>query len=210
MSADGKKNTVRINEQGGTTMNYEPNALNVKVEAGVNFAIQKARALQQITAVMQASQMFAQFINSKGLRVLVDNMEIKDADQLKEMADEFMLEMKKQQANQPNPVMMKMQLEQQKLQMQGQKDQSDTQIKQEQNQIAAQDVQNDTMRLILDAKQADDEQTVQLAKAATEREVHGVNTAMDMHDMQHRHAKETLETMHAIEQSDNQKPGVNE
>ena len=55
-------------------MNYDPNMLQVKVEARcVNFAMQKEIALQTIIAMSQANQGFSQFFNDVGLPVLLDN-----------------------------------------------------------------------------------------------------------------------------------------
>ena len=109
---DGKRDYKIINTdkvpqgQDEIYMGYDPNDLQVRVSAGPNAAVQKQVALEQITRMMQASPVFAEFINSKGLETIIDNMDIRGADQMKAQALEFMqeqIEKQKAQANQPNP-----------------------------------------------------------------------------------------------------------
>ena len=49
------------------SMKYDPKSLQVRIEVGANGTLEKQRALQQITQMMQASEQFANFINSVGL-----------------------------------------------------------------------------------------------------------------------------------------------
>jgi hypothetical protein len=97
VTREGKKGYVNINTSDGINLDYADNALGVRVEAGVNFAIQKSRALNNITALMQASPAFANFINTMGLPILVDNLEIRGGDQLKVMAEQYQENMQQQQ-----------------------------------------------------------------------------------------------------------------
>jgi hypothetical protein len=86
---DGKRSHMEINKKGSIYMNYDPNSLEVKVESGVNFAMQKEIALNAIISLMQASALFSQFINEQGLQVLLDNIDIRGIEGLKEKAMEF-------------------------------------------------------------------------------------------------------------------------
>lgn len=99
---DGKRTYEVINKKGSLYMNYDPDSIQVKVEAGVNFAMQKEIALQTIVNLMQASPLFAQFINTHGLQLLLDNIEIRGIEELKEKAAEFekQIEAQQQQSNQ--------------------------------------------------------------------------------------------------------------
>lgn len=85
---------------------YKSNDLQVNVEAGVNSAIQKQVALDQIIKMMQASELFSQFINTMGLETILGNMDIRGIEELKVMAMKFM-EMQQQkmeeQANKVDP-----------------------------------------------------------------------------------------------------------
>jgi regulator of protease activity HflC (stomatin/prohibitin superfamily) len=132
---EGKRSYRLINQPGGMKMEYTPDALQIKVEAGVNFAIQKNKALQQIISLSQASPLFSQFINSVGLPIIIDNMDIRGVDVLKEKADRWSQQQQAmqqqqmaQQAQQPNPVTLQAQLEQAKLQERAMADQRKAEI----------------------------------------------------------------------------------
>lgn len=94
---DGKRDYYEINKPGGIQMDYDASALEVQVEAGVNFAVQKQIALKAMIQLMQASPQFAQFMNQEGLEVLLDNLDIKGIDNIKSMAAEWMANQKKMQ-----------------------------------------------------------------------------------------------------------------
>ncbi len=182
--ADGKKSYQLINQPGGIDINYCPNELQVKVEAGVNFTVQKNRTLLQIQQMMGTSQIFDQFMNAKGLKVLVNNMDIRGQDELSTMAEEFMQEMKQNQAQQQkaqqqaqqmaqqehvakmqqmaqgNPMV---QLKQQEIQQKGQHGMADIKLK-------AQQIQDEkafrTAEIMNDAKKTDNETLAIHLKAA--------------------------------------------
>lgn len=99
---DGKRSYEVINKSGNPFMNYDPMSLEVKVEAGVNFEVQKQISLETIIQLMQTSETFAAFINQKGLGILLDNIEIRGIDGLRQAAGQYMQEMaqKQQQAEQ--------------------------------------------------------------------------------------------------------------
>lgn len=117
---DGKREYFEINKKGSLYMNYDPNNLQVKVETGVNFAMQKEIALQTIISLTQASQAFAQFFNQYGLPVLLDNIDIRGIDDLKEKAKEFQEQLQQQQqiAQKQQAQQMQMQAQQQAMSMQ--------------------------------------------------------------------------------------------
>jgi hypothetical protein len=214
---DGKRGYIPINQPGGINLNYQSNALNVRVEAGVNFAIQKSRALQQIIALCQASPLFAQFINQMGLEVLLDNLEIRGIDQLKMLAQKFMQQLQKMQqaqANQPNPMAMKTQLEQQKFQHQVQQDNMENQFRTAEIINDANANTNDRMKVILEQHQNGVNDAVQIKKADAETYKTAAELALKAHDQLHRHAKESAELennsiglAHQIKQSNQQPTG---
>lgn len=216
---DNKRSYAPINQPGGIDLMNQPVRLQVRVEAGVNFAIQKTRALQQIIALMQASPIFGQFINQEGLEILLDNLEIRGVDQLKDMAAKFMQQLKQMQAKQqgmPNPEMMKIQIEGAKLQQKAQQDQADNQFRAAEIANSAQSNQNEAEKLELQKMQLAskihgerDKNAIQREKARTERFGKAVDLALktgeNMHnreieraDMTHRHTKEAIELAHNI------------
>lgn len=95
---DGKRSYQTINKPGSPYMNYDAMNLEVKVEAGVNFAVQKQISLETIIQLMQTSEAFAAFINTKGLGILLDNIEIRGIEGLRQAAGEFMQETQEKQA----------------------------------------------------------------------------------------------------------------
>lgn len=98
MLPNGKRGFKEINRKGSLYMNFDPTSLQVKVETGVNYAIQKELSLKTVTTLSQSNEMFAKFFNEEGLPILLDNIEIRGIDQLKEKAERWMEQQKQQQA----------------------------------------------------------------------------------------------------------------
>lgn len=199
LGLDRKHMSIPINSPGAPNMQYGSNVLNVKVEAGVNFAIQKSRTLQQITVLSQASPAFANFINSVGLPVIVDNMEGRGIDQLKAAIPGYLQQQQQQQqqaAQQPNPLMMKNQLDQQRLQQQAVQDHAENQFRAAETINKTKQIQNEQQNMQLKAFQAHAEHAVQLKKA--DAEIYGKSTdlALKEADMNHRHDLEADAQFH--------------
>ena len=191
INMEGKRDYVKINQPGGVTFNYDENSLQVNVEAGVNFAIAKNRALQQIIALMNASPMFAQFINDEGIDVVLDNVEFRGSDILKSRVDEWTKKMKRMQAqaaNKPDPQTMLVQAKMQEVQQKGQKDQVDAQLKVAELQVDQQKVENDRIELMIKAGESQDKVAIALTKAQAEEQRAAADLAIKHQDMKHRHA----------------------
>lgn len=133
----GERYYLPINQNNNPTFDYESNALKVSIKAGASFQVQKSRTLQMVKEMMGMSPLFAQFIAEKGLRFVLDNMEGKGIEQLKDMVDSWLQQMQQQQQQammqqqqemQNNPAVMKQQLEMQKIQMEREKMQLTHQI----------------------------------------------------------------------------------
>lgn len=145
---DGKREYYDVNKAGNVSFDYDTSALEISVQAGVNFAVQKQVALKTILGLMQASEQFNQFMNTEGLEVLLDNLDIKGIDRLKVMAGDFMKQQKeaqqqamKQQMQQPDPnqiLQQQMQLEAQKIQTQAQIEQAKLEQKAQEAEMKAQ------------------------------------------------------------------------
>ncbi len=129
---NGKRSYKEINKKGSIYMNFDPNNLQVKVDTGVNFAMQKEIALQTIIAMTQANQGFAQFFNEEGLPTLLDNIDIRGIDQLKSKAEDWMQKQKQTQAQQ-----MQMAQQQQQSEMQQAQQQAQIQAQKQQMEMAA-------------------------------------------------------------------------
>lgn len=81
---------VESPSQNSVDIYYNPNSIQIKVEAGVSSGIQKQVALDQIIKMMQSSEIFAEFINTMGLEIIIDNLDIRNIEVLKAKALEFM------------------------------------------------------------------------------------------------------------------------
>jgi uncharacterized protein YeaO (DUF488 family) len=209
MGINGKQDYVKINQENGVPMKYDTNVLNVKVEAGVSFQIQKSRALQQLIALQQVSPLFAQFMNEKGLSVLLDNIEIRGIDELKLMVEDWekemaeQREMAKQQAQQEmqnNPIVMKNKLEAQRIQQKDNEIHMKGKIAEGQFRMDIMKLKTEQLKIMTDVKENREDNITQRMKAETERFAKQVDLAIKRKDMHHRHFKESIELHHAVHQ----------
>ena len=122
LKPDGKRDHVQVNRKGAIYMNYDPNSIEIKVDVGVNFAMQKEIALQTIVQLTQASPQFAKFMGENGMQILLDNIEIRGIDGLKAKAAEFEKQEKQAQQMQQQAQMQQMQAQAQQMQKQSQID----------------------------------------------------------------------------------------
>jgi hypothetical protein len=217
ITSEGKREHVSINnpeDPRSLKIQYSPSDLNIVLTPGVNFDAQKNQALQTIEALAQSLPSFAQMINEKGLPIICDNLSIKGADQLKKMAEEWMqaqkekaaLMLKMQQGQQQqNPEMMKIQQSGQKMQMENQNKQYELQQKDREIDIKQQEVgikqqaQNldDAMSQIKAINDRIDS-IVQMKKNQTERQVHGLNLAMQKEENDRAHVMKAAEHAHKV------------
>jgi hypothetical protein len=156
----GQRKYVQLQKQ-DNVLNYDDNVLNVVIEAGASFRVQKEQTLAMIQSLMGVSEQFAAFINAKGLDFILDNMEGNGIEQLKAMALQWEQQMQQQQTNQPNPAMIEQQNEQQKIQLEQQKVQLQAQDQQMQAHI-------EQMKLASEAQQQAIQLHVEEMRANTE------------------------------------------
>ena len=192
LDEEGKRNYVKINTQDGLPFDFDTNALNIVVKAGASFQVQKSRTIMMCKEMMGMSKDFAEFISSKGLTFILDNMEGKGIEQLKTQVDEWQKEQEQkkqmqmqaaQQEMQNNPVQMKTQVEIMKLKQEHQAE----------HQLEMDKLQFEREKLLVERDIAEDQAAVQLVKAQTERAVHKADMQHKYKDMSHRHVKEALE-----------------
>lgn len=206
---DGKQEFVRINEQQGQqqqgeqqgqsyNLTYAENALNVHVEAGVNFGVQKSKALAAIIELTQASPIFAQFMSVDGLDILLDNIEIKGIDEIKQRASQFVQQqrqMAQKAAQEPQPGQVKMQTEQMKLQQKQQEIQMEGQIEQLKHQL-------EQMKLAAQQRKLQVDTQIAVVKAQAEVKSHTIDAAVKVQDMHHKHALERTKMAHTAMKDD--------
>ena len=115
----GKRAFVDINSKDGIKMEYDSHSLELNIEAGVSFEMQRSNAFNMLTNLMQISPQFQQFMTQgAGIEILLDNIDIRGIDRIKGDVEKFVQEQK--------------QKEQQAMQMQQQKMQADMQAQQQQ------------------------------------------------------------------------------
>lgn len=109
---NGKREFYEINKKNSNNIrfDYDVSALEVSIEPGVNYEVQKQIALKTIVSLMEVSESFKEFMNQNGLEVLLDNIDIRGIDKLRYMVQEWMEQQKKlaeqqqqAQANKPTP-----------------------------------------------------------------------------------------------------------
>lgn len=89
MDDKGRRQFVKINQEGGIDMDFDTNVLNVSLRAGASFQVQKNRTINMVKEIMGMSPEFSAFINSKGLRFVLDNMDGKGIEELKDLVEEW-------------------------------------------------------------------------------------------------------------------------
>ena len=198
MDEEGKRQFVKINTEDGLPFDFDTNVLNVVVKAGASFQVQKSRTIMMVKEMMGMSPQFAEFIASKGLNFVLDNMEGKGIEQLKQMVDGWQKEQEamkqkamqmQEQEMQNNPAMVKLHVETQKLQQQAQKDKAQFQVDMEKIAVERE-------KIAADKVMVERESEVQVYKAQTERAVHHADGLLKHHDMTHNHLHDAIKLHH--------------
>jgi hypothetical protein len=172
ITKEGKKDYVRINDEGGISLDYDKNALQVKVEAGPSFGQQQAKAFDDLIRVQKENPGIAQFMAIEGGDILFDNMEFKGIERVKEKYEEWQIQQKQMQAQaqqQPNPEVMKMQMMQQEMMMKAKQQEAENQIKLLQLQLDAQKLEVQKAEIYASIENQQSNAAVQLEKSHTER-----------------------------------------
>ncbi len=216
---DDKRSYKQVNGEGQMKLKYGENALQVKVEAGVSFAVQKSKALTQIIGLMQVSPTFGEFMSSEeGLPILLDNIECRGADILKMGAEKWLQKRAQQQqqmmqmqqkAEQNNPAILAAQAKQKEIEMKTQVEQMGLQLKTIQMQheqvmetakLAIDQQRADTERLevMIEAGDAEANRAIQKEKHDTENFHSATELAIKAAAQEHTHSKELVELEHKI------------
>lgn len=115
---DGKRNFALINVDNYPKMQYNPDSLEVKVEAGVNFEVQRSESLETLKSLMQISPILNKMISmtEEGVMMLLDNIDIRGIDSIKSMIPNFIKQETQQMQQQQQMEMQQKQIEMQQLQ----------------------------------------------------------------------------------------------
>lgn len=213
---DGKRDYKKVNQPNGEgpQLDYDRSALQIYVEAGVNFQIQKNQALGQLVGMMKASESFAAFMNGPGLSVLVSNLTIYGVDILKELIPKWQ-QQQQQQAEEQKKMQQQMMMNDPRMitaKAKMMKDHNDSQLdgakfqeEKTQNQFDRQAKLAELAQNSEESKATIEEKKlqsfVQLKKAEVEENVNLIDASVAVADHKHtaRIAKERLEHDKTIE-----------
>jgi hypothetical protein len=194
----GQKSFIKINQPDGFDMDIDTNALNVVVKAGASFQVQKSRTIMMVKEMMGMSPLFAQFIAEKGLNFVLDNMEGRGIEQLKQMVDGWLQEMQQQkqmamQAQQAemqnNPAILKTKVDMAKLAHEKEKDERQFHVNMAELALKEHELRE---KLKIDH----DDNKVKIIKADTERFAKEVDLAVKHMDVAHKHGKDKADIRH--------------
>jgi len=215
VSKAGEKDYREINTDYTNKLDYEEQALSVNIEAGVNFQVQKNQAVEQIIALMHSNESLQAFFNDEdgGLPILVKNLTVYGADELPEAVERWSV--KKQQLQQQqmqmqqqemmqSPQMIRAQAELKKIEADNEQRSFDNQIE-----IARMSIDKelaDAKILESEAKvsQAQIDSAVRLEESQTSLEVHALESATKLAEIQSRSHNDKLahiKLAHEISQS---------
>ena len=145
---------------------------------------------------MGSSETFSEFMNGYGLEILIDNLEIKNADSLKMLSAKFMQakeEQAKAQSQQPDPVQMEMEaitnIEMAKVEQRREAQQGDMAIKAAQVAIAKEKNDIEYERLMAEIEEYNAKTAQAEHKAAAEESKAAVDLAIEVAKLHHEQSK---------------------
>jgi len=222
LNKDGKRESTPINMPNGVSMQYAENSFRVKVEPGVNFAIQKSRSLAEIIDLAHSMPVLGEFFSTDGLPILLQNVECAGADEMRMMAKQFQQKKQQQMAQQQamamqqmqnNPQVQRNQIEAKKVEHQIQQDTVKNQLDAGQQSIDEIKAENDRLKLLLEAQESQREAVVRLEQQQTEKMAKNVDMAIAVvheasrhHGEMRKHDREDVRLHHDIIQANKPKP----
>lgn len=193
LDKNGKRQFVKLNQQGGIKLEYDVDSLEVNIEPGVSFEIQRQQAFEMIIQLMQISDEFAQFMNNSpaGLKTLLDNVDIRGIDMLKMNVEKF-LEEKQQKIQQAE------QMQQQQMQQQMEMQAEQLKIMSRPMDLKEQEIQLKAMKDAKEIEIKEDKVAIDFMKAESEIENQGIENALRASEIQARNIRSQVD----LERSD--------
>ena len=208
MDKAGERDYQEVNTEGNPQLDYGNHALNVCIEAGVNFQVQKTEALQQITSLMQASPEFSAFMNDdETLPIMVDNITCYGADRLKEAVPKWVQKKAQmqqqqqemqQQAMQNDPALIRAQAEKMKIEEQSKQNQVDNQIAIAQLQIDQELAQAKLLEAESKITGMHVDQVLKMEQQETSKENHLIDNATKMAELQFKEHEKEISSHQAV------------
>lgn len=179
-------------EQQSVSLSYEPHTLQLRIEAGVNSAVQKQIAMDQVIRLSASNEAFQAFINERGLPYLLDNLEIRNIDSLKVEAEAWMQDMRAQKeaaAQQPSPQQMEMetikQIEMAKVAQRQQQAEGELAVKAANVAVAKEKNEIEFERLLAEIGEFEANKAMAQQKTVAEESKAAVDLAIEVAKLQH-------------------------
>lgn len=212
----GEQSYVGINGQDQVALDYDPNLLKINIEAGVSFEVQRERSFSMLSNLMQISPVLNELIGTSqsGIEMLLDNIDIRNIDRLKEDCKEF-LEMKKAQAAQQSQMMqaqiqsqiMPLQIKKEEIELRAAEKQADNQVKASQLEVEKQRADTERLLALMQVDKEDDDKLLarmRLQQEEARNSVSAINAMNQSANLHHSHAYDLLKLHHEIEKNKNQ------
>lgn len=206
LDARGQRNYIVINQEmqngGQQSFDYDPNAFDISINASVSFEMQRQQALSTLVKLQQMNPTFAQFMATKaGIDLILDNLDIRGIDALKQGVNQFVQEQQAQQQAAMHQQMSPLVVKQQELQLKAQKMQSDAQL--DSARIATEKQKADTDRILALSKigESSDKITLEQDKLEAEKARTAVDGAIAMSQHHHDKAMDILEHHHKMQEN---------
>lgn len=201
---DGKPITVVVNQRDEdgkvlphTSMNFDPNDLDVKIIAGMDLESEKDEAfntmLEMASRIPAAQQFFGQ-----NLPIMIDNLNIRGKDSLKEAATKYLQnqkEMAKQQAQKPNAEQQLVQVEQQKAQNEAKAVDNKAQYEAKNAQLKEQQLRQQFMRIQADIANNEAKLALEMEKADSREEKETIELQLKQQEDQRKSIELAMKNM---------------
>lgn len=215
LDKEGERKFISINNENDPNsikFEFDDEDLEVEVTAGQTFALQKDKSLKAMVTLMQAVPAFADVMNRKGLPIIIDQLDIRKVDTLKEIVKQDEAEkekMQQQQGQQPNPMQVEIQMKQKEMMMKQQKDQMDAQIKIRQLQLEQEKLANEMRIAEIQLAQSTANDAIQHEKVMAEINSHRMDAATSLAEAELRHNdqlhRHTIDVMKMHDSRENEK-----
>lgn len=232
ITGDGKHTYVPINQDEGLSLNYEADALGVCVEAGASFSVQQSKALNQIIALSRAIPSFGEFINQSAVDLVLDNVEIRNVEELRLRSETWMKEqkeqaqkMQEQQAQQPNVEQQAIEVAKQqveseaqvgmaRVQLQASTEQLKAQLKEKEFSLEQQRIQMETLKILADIKNSQAKLGIESQKVENQRIEKMIDSSISVsehhQDINDRQFDKALRSLDALTAHEERKDAVRE
>jgi hypothetical protein len=146
---NNKRSYAQVNGMGQPILDYNSEDLEIRIEAGVNFEMQRTRSFEMLNRLMQTSPILNEYITTdiNGIEMLLDNVDIRGIEALKQNVGAFVEEKKKMLEQQQH-----MAQQQQQIQLKMMQDNNPVMIKREEIQ---QKQQIDNRKLDIEQQKVD-------------------------------------------------------